>query len=135
MTKSKSWNIQELPGITPDTQAQLASLDIHTSQQLLQRGRTPGDQKQLASLLEIPLRYVLKWVALADLSRVPSVGCEFCGVLLHTGITSVSQLAQCPPSTLYRNVRRLHVATLRRSDLCPNPAQVNTWVQEAKQLT
>jgi hypothetical protein len=134
MIQAQVWNIQELPGITPDIQTQLASLNIHTSQQLLQRGRTSGEQKQLASRLQIPLRYILKWIALADLSRVPSVGCQFCGLLLHTGITSVSQLAQSPPNNLYRNIRRLHVATLRRSDLCPGQAQVNTWVQEAKQL-
>ncbi|NEO63853.1 MAG: DUF4332 domain-containing protein, partial [Moorea sp. SIO4G2] len=46
-------------------------------------------------------QYVNKWVALADLARIPSIGCQYCGLVLHAGICSLTQLAQTPPGLFH----------------------------------
>jgi len=89
-------------------------------------------QKELAFKIGVNLKNVLKWVALADLSRVESVGSQYCGLILHSGILSTAQLSEVYPPKLYEKVLRLQVATLRRKDLCPSIGLVQTWIREAK---
>ncbi|HEY9761376.1 MAG TPA: DUF4332 domain-containing protein [Trichocoleus sp.] len=132
--RSHSWNIQELPGLAPEFQQKLAECGIETTGQLLQRSRTISQRQSLARQLHLPLRYVNKWFALADLARIPSVGCQYNGLLLHAGIISVAQLIEVPLGTLHARLRRLQVATLQRSDLCPDPGQIAVWLKEARQL-
>ena len=78
------------------------------------------------------LTYINKWIALADLARVPSIGIQYCGLLLHAGVGSVVQLAQIPTHRLHKQILRLQVATMQRSDLCPAVDIVQQWIQEAK---
>ncbi len=126
--------LSQLPGLSVEQLAQLHSLGLQTTQDLLGQVRSPQALAQMAQRLSLPLRYIQKWAAMAELSQLPSVGCQHCGLLLHTGIASVSQLANSAPGRLHSQIRRLHTATLRRSDLCPTPDQVVRWVQEAKLL-
>jgi Domain of unknown function (DUF4332) len=130
--RSRSWNLHDLPGMERQFEQQLAHIGIQTTAQLLQKGRTVQAKHLLAQQLQLPLRYINKWVALADLARVPSVGCQYSGLLLHAGVISVSQLAQSTRGTLHSQLRRLHVTTLTRVDLCPDPSQVSRWIDEAR---
>jgi hypothetical protein len=82
----------------------------------------------------VPERYIKKWVILAELARLPSVGCTYSGLLLHAGIISVSQLADSTAPMLYTRIQRLHVKTMQRTNLCPSADQVSTWIQQAKQM-
>jgi hypothetical protein len=126
--------LKELPGLSADHQAALANLGFSTTTQLYRYGQTEARQLALAQRLQLPRRYVQKWVILAGLARVPGVGCQFNGLLLHAGITSVEQLAQTSAQRLAMQVKRLHVATLRRNDLSPTPDQVNLWINHARAL-
>jgi hypothetical protein len=128
----KTWPLQALPGISDEQVNQLHSLGLQTTQDLLVLARSPQTLQKAATQLNLPLRYLQKWVALSDLARLPSVGCQYCGLLLHSGIVSVSQLAIAAPGKLHSRIRRLHTMTLNRADLCPTPDQVVRWVQEAK---
>lgn len=133
--KPQSWPIQNLPGLSREHSTQLQQLGLTTTAHLLHQGRSPQAQQALARQLQLPLRYAQKWLALADLAQLPSVGCDYCGLLLHTGIQSIAQLAAIAPGRLHSQIRRLHTASLQRSDLCPDPAQVAVWVREAQQLS
>ena len=126
------WSIDKLPGLPENEQKLLQNLGIVTTKDLLNRANTPQAKQTLASLLQINIKYVNKWVALADLARLPSVGCQYCGLLLHAGIASVKQLAQTPIHRLHPQIMRLHVATMQRKDLCPSVDMVKQWIQEAK---
>ncbi|NJO94140.1 MAG: DUF4332 domain-containing protein [Hydrococcus sp. RM1_1_31] len=128
------WAIEQLPGLSQEQQAQLQAVGIVTTQQLLALANTALKKQALAAQLKIHLQYINKWVALADLARIPSVGCQHCGLLLHSGIASVVQLAQTPIHRLHRQILRLHVATLQRNDLCPSVDVVQRWIAEAKML-
>jgi hypothetical protein len=133
--KPCNWRIEALPGLSPEDQARLHEINIHSTLELLQQGSTPPKQQQLATRLHIHLHHVRKWVALADLARIPSVGCQYAGLLLHAGIASAQQLAQTPLHRLHPQLLRLQVATMQRPDLCPPVETVAIWVQEARSLT
>jgi hypothetical protein len=128
----QSHPLQALPGLSTEQLQLLHQVGLKTTADLLQAARSPAQLEAIAVQLKIPLRYLQKWVALADLARLPSVGSDYCGLLLHSGVASVAQLAAQAPGRLHPQIRKLHTMTMRRSDLCPTPDQVVQWVQEAK---
>jgi hypothetical protein len=130
--KPCDWPIENLPGLSPDELLKLQSCDIKTTLDLVKQGKTPAAKLALASKLQVNLQYVHKWVALADLARLPSVGTQYCGLLLHAGVISVVQLAEIPSHKLHQQIMRLQVATLQRRDLCPAVELVQQWSQQAK---
>lgn len=132
---SQSWAITQLPGLSSQDQALLLQCGIQTTQQLLQQTKTSAQQQALASRLHTHLQRVMKWSALADLARVPAVGCQYCGLLLHAGISSPAQLAETPLSRLHQQVLKLHVAMMQRQDLCPSLNQIAEWIEQAKWIS
>lgn len=133
-TEAANWAIAQLPGLTTSDLEKLHSLGIATTYQLLRQAQTPTQQRALAAKLQFHEHHIQKWVALANLARVPGVGCQFCGLLLHAGIASALQLAQASPNRLHQQMLRLHVATLTRNDLCPSVGDVSQWVTNARIL-
>ncbi|MDE5105540.1 MAG: DUF4332 domain-containing protein [Trichodesmium sp. St17_bin3_1_1] len=133
--KSQSWSIEKLPGLSQKDQILLRENGINTTRKLLEMTQTSEEKLILASQLKINLQYVKKWVALADLARVPTVSCEYCGMLLHVGIASVSQLSQMSTHKLHQQILKLQVSTMRRRDLCPTVDLVNKWIQQAQFLS
>ncbi|QSJ15919.1 DUF4332 domain-containing protein [Nostoc sp. UHCC 0702] len=137
-TKNKSaiascdWPIQQLPGLSHQEQSQLQNCGISTTRVLFKQANSPAAKLALANKLQVHLQYVNKWVALADLARIPSVGTQYCGLLLHAGIGSVAQLAEVPTHRLHQQIMRLQVATMQRRDLCPAIELVQQWSQQAK---
>jgi predicted RecB family nuclease len=131
---SSTYPLEDLPGMTADYASQLSGLGLTNTQQLYRLGQSPPHCQALAARLKLPQRYITKWVVLSALAQVPGVGCEYNGLLLHAGISSIEQLAQSSPQGLYPRIKRLHVATMRRSDLCPAPDQVSLWIQNAKAI-
>ncbi len=127
-----NWSIEKLPGLSDREQSQLQSCGIANTLTLVQQGKTPKDRLMLAHKLHIHLQHVNKWVALADLASIPSVGLQYCGLLLHSGVVSVAQLATIPPYRLHKQILRLQVATMQRRDLCPAVEEVQQWIQQAK---
>ena len=128
------WSIDLLPGLKRPEQELLKANGITSTRELLKRANTLQSKQALANSLKLNRRYIDKWVALADLARIPSVGYQYSGLLLHTGIISVSQLAQTPSHRLYRQIVRLQVATTLQKELSPPVEQVKKWVDEAKLL-
>ena len=128
------WPIEQLPGLSKINQEQLKSLGINNTQDLLKITKTKENKQHLANQLKCQLQLINKWAALADLARVPSVGCDYCGLILHSGIISVDQLSQTSVSFLHQQILKLQVATLQRKDLCPSPDVVKTWINEAKTI-
>ena len=133
--KSQSWSIEKLPGLSKKDQILLTKNGINTTRKLLEITKTSEEKLNLASQLKINLQSVKKWVALADLARVPTVGCEYCGLLLHGGIVSVSQLSQTSVHKLHQQILKLQISTMQRRDLSPALDLVNKWIQQAQFLS
>jgi Domain of unknown function (DUF4332) len=134
MPPPQSWPLTDLPGMSAQDYQKLYDVEIESTAALLKRTRTLAKQRQLAEKLKLSDRWVRKWMALAELSHLKSVGCQYCGLLLHAGVTSVAQLSTMSPSMLHRHILRLQVSTLQRRDLCPSAGVVMQWIQEAKQV-
>ncbi len=128
----RDWPIAHLPGLSKENQSQLEECSITTTGQLIRMTKTQAAKVLLANQLQINIQYVNKWVAMANLARIPSVGCQYCGLLLHAGVASPAQLAQMPVERLHQQVLRLHVATMQRNDLTPSVDRVQQWVQQAR---
>ncbi|MEG3934875.1 MULTISPECIES: DUF4332 domain-containing protein [unclassified Microcoleus] len=126
------WPIAHLPGLSKENQSQLEECSITTTGQLIRLTKTQAAKVLLANQLQINIQYVNKWVAMANLARIPSVGCQYCGLLLHAGVASPAQLAQMPVERLHQQILRLHVATMQRNDLTPSVDRVQKWVQQAR---
>ncbi|MGB3616232.1 MAG: DUF4332 domain-containing protein [Elainellaceae cyanobacterium] len=138
-----SWPIADLPGIDADICNALLAAGITTTEQLLQH-QAPDRQRSLAARLRMNPQHLGKWIAMADLARIPAVGCHYCGLLLHSGIASPKQLGTTPIDRLHRQLVKLHVATVRvgqsssrggdRQD-CPSLGDVKLWIQQARRLS
>jgi predicted flap endonuclease-1-like 5' DNA nuclease len=126
------WSIGDLPGLQNTERALLQQWGITTTGELLSVAPDAATKQKLAKNLGTKIQYVNKLVALADLARLPGVGCQYNGLLLHTGIISVKQLAQMPAHKIHQQLLRLHVATLQRRDLCPDISQVQNWIKQAQ---
>ena len=131
---SLEWPLEQLPGLSAEDGEGLGKCGLTTTTQLRQQAATKTDRLLLAERLRVRVESVQKWVALAELSSVPSVGCEYCGLLLHAGVASVSQLAQMPLHRLHQQILRVQVTMMHRRDLCPGVELVGRWIAEAKLL-
>ena len=128
------WSISLLPGLNAIEKELLIKNGIKTTQDLLVNSQTPQAKNELASKLKLHIKHINKWVALADLGRIKSVNSQYCGLLLHSGIASVKQLAHTPLQKLHPTIKRLYVATMQRRDLTPSIPLVKKWIEEAKLL-
>lgn len=129
-----NWPLDRLPGLSAGDRTALASLGYTTTAHLLAQASGRAGQQAIATQLNLHEHHVRKWAALADLARVPGVGCQFCGLLLHAGIISVAELAQAQAPRLHRQILRLQVSELRRRDLAPGASQIAAWIAQARQL-
>jgi predicted flap endonuclease-1-like 5' DNA nuclease len=128
------WSIGDLPGLNKIEQTLLEEVGITTTGQLLAVAPDAATKQKLAISLGTKIQYVNKLVALADLARLSGIGCQYNGLLLHTGIISVKQLAQMPAHKIHQQLLKLHVATLQRRDLCPGLTEVQKWIKQAGEL-
>lgn len=130
--KARNWEIEELPGLNQEELLKLQICGINTTLELVKQSKTLEAKLALSNKLQVHIQYIHKWVALAELASLPSVGIEYCGLLLHAGIISVAQLGEIPTHRLHQQIMRLQVATLQRRDLCPPVELVQQWSQQAK---
>jgi Domain of unknown function (DUF4332) len=130
----QNWLLHQLPALNEEHCQHLNQADIHTVWDLLQHSRTPEAQTKLAQRLHLHLHHVQKWRALADLARIPHVGPQYCGLLLHAGVPSAQNLANLPAGRLHRQIMKLQITAMQRADLCPSAAMVADWIQQAKRL-
>ncbi|MGK7913049.1 MAG: DUF4332 domain-containing protein [Synechococcus sp.] len=128
------WPIDRLPGLKRLDIEQLQAAGIGTTAELLTATAEEKGRKALALQLNLKQERINRWVAMASLARVPAVGCDYCGLLLHAGMIGPEQLAIATTSTLHRQIQRLHVATLRHTRACPTVADVGLWIAQAQRL-
>jgi predicted flap endonuclease-1-like 5' DNA nuclease len=128
------WKIESLPGLSAEMATALQGCGITMTGELWQRARNPQFKQTLAVQLKVKPQVISKWVAMADLARIQSIGCEYCGLLLHVGVASIPQLAQMTPARLHRQILRYQVKMMQRRDLCPTVDVVQQWIQQARRF-
>ncbi|MEM8505711.1 MAG: DUF4332 domain-containing protein [Cyanobacteria bacterium P01_D01_bin.1] len=134
MIASINYPIGQLPGLTKSQLHQLNSLGISTTFDLLRQGNSLAQRQQLSTQLSTNIKHINKWTALANLARIPGVGCQYCGLLLHAGVSTPSQLATMTVQRLHPQLLRLQVQLFRRADLAPDTSMVASWIRQAQQM-
>lgn len=134
MVKSANHPIAQLPGLMASHIEQLKACGIVTTFDLLRQGNSVAQRQQLSAQLNTNIKHINKWAALANLARIPSVGCEHCGLLLHAGVSTPQQLSTMTVQRLYPQLLRLQVQLFNRADLAPDTAQVAGWIQQAQMM-
>jgi len=132
--QGKSWSIQDLPRLDETARSRLQHLGITTTQELLLKAQTTQGKEEIARYLQQKPQQVNKWLIMADLARLPSVGCKYCGLLLHAGIGSIAQLSQMHPQKLHQKILRLQVSLFQSKDYCPAVGTVQNWIIDARQM-
>jgi predicted flap endonuclease-1-like 5' DNA nuclease len=132
---SLNFPIEQLPGLSAKDYTIFKSQGIITTQALLQRaGRSRSQQEALAAALGMRWQFLYKWLVFADLARISGIGCQYCGLIVHSGVGSIEQLAQTSVGKLHEGIKRLQVQTLQRTDLCPSLQEMSSWIKQAQQL-
>ena len=129
-----NYPINLLPGVSAFQAQQLCDFGIATTFDLLRQGNSLQQRQTLSSQLSTHIKYINKWTALANLARIPGVGCDYCGLLLNAGVSTPQQLATMTVQRLHPQLRRLHIQLFNRADLAPDTAQVAGWIAQAKQM-
>lgn len=132
--KGKDWPIAQLPRLDETTRSRLAALSLNTTHDLLHKAQTAQGKAAIARHLQQQPQQVSRWVIMADFARLESVGCQYCGLILHAGVGSIAQLSQMHPHQLHRQILRLQVSLFQRKDYCPPVETVQKWILEARQL-
>ncbi|TYQ28742.1 DUF4332 domain-containing protein [Pseudanabaena sp. UWO311] len=127
--------IELLPGLNAEDCNNLKKKGVTTTHALLQKaGRSKAQKEALAIALGVRVQLLTKWLAFADLAQIPAVGCQHCGVIVHSGIVSLEQLSQTPLDKLHKHIMRLQVQNFNRADLCPDISEMSIWIKQAQQL-
>jgi predicted flap endonuclease-1-like 5' DNA nuclease len=126
-------SLVKIEGIGEKYAIKLRMIGISTTDNLLDRGRTPQGREEIAKKSGITKTLILEWVNLADLFRIKGVGEEYSDLLEEAGVDTVVELAQRNPSNLYEAVVEVNKKKklVRR---LPPQAQVSDWVKQAKKL-
>ncbi|WP_017324124.1 DUF4332 domain-containing protein [Synechococcus sp. PCC 7336] len=129
------WPIEQLPGLNASDRRKLKHFGLVTTADLLNVAQSGNCHKTtVAAQLQTKVERLNRWLAMADLARLPAVGCQYCGLLLHAGMLSVTDLSAASAPQLHRLIQRLHVSTLRSVRNCPSVAQVSQWIYQARHL-
>lgn len=134
MVKSANHSIADLPGLSKPQREQLNAIGISTTFDLLRQGNSVVQRQQLSQKLSVNIKYISKWAALANLARIPGVGCQHCGLLLHAGVSTPQQLSVMTAQRLHPQLLRLQIQLFNRADRAPDIAQIATWIQQARAM-
>ncbi len=134
MVNSTNHSIACLPGLTKLQVEQLVAAGISTTFDLLRQGNSVVQRQSLSARLQTNIKYINKWAALANLARIPGVGTQYCGLLLHAGVSTPQQLAIMSAQRLHPQMMRLQVQLFNRADLAPTIAEVAGWIQQAQAM-
>ena len=84
--------LQSIEGIGKSYKLILKEAGFSTTEQLLEKGATPGGRKNVAADTGVSEKMILRWVNMADLFRIKGVGEEYSDLLEAAGVDTVLEL-------------------------------------------
>ncbi|WP_022948373.1 DUF4332 domain-containing protein [Methylohalobius crimeensis] len=125
--------LNELMGMTSELERKLKEIGINDSGDLLDAATTPKQRQVLSQQMAVPTRDVLELANRADLARIKGIGSVYSDLLEKVGVDTVKELATRRSDHLHQKilVTNEQVQLVKRP---PTLAQVEQWVEEAKQL-
>ncbi|MBI1384035.1 MAG: DUF4332 domain-containing protein [Rhizobiales bacterium] len=127
------YKIETVEGIAKVYGEKLRQAGVKRTDQLLERGASKKGRKELADVVGIDEKLILKWTNFCDLMRIRGVGEEYSELLEAAGVDTVKELKMRKPDNLHKamveaNAKRKMVRQL------PSLKQVEKWVAQAKEL-
>jgi len=123
--------IDEIEGIGPAFAAQLQRIDIKTTDELLEQGRTSNGRRDIAERTEIAEKKILQWVNMADLFRIKGVGAEYAELMEAAGVDTVKELKHRNAENLTKKMTEVN-AEKKLTRQVPSTKMVVQWIDEAK---
>jgi uncharacterized membrane protein len=122
-----------IEGIGKVYSKKLHTAGITNVDELLEKGSTPKGRKEIIKATGISEKRLLRWVNMADLYRVQSIGKEYADLLEAAGVDTVPELAQRAPASLLEKMTAAN-AQKKLVRRLPTISQVENWVAQAKSL-
>lgn len=126
--------MDEVSGIGPIYEEQLALAGITTADALLEKGAKPGGRAAIEKATGISETLILKWVNRIDLMRIKGVGSQYSDLLEAAGVDSPAELAQRNAAKLATTFLEVDAARPDMVRRVPTEAEVAAWIAEAKDL-
>ena len=126
-------HIETIEGIGQAYAAKLLSIDIKTTDQLLEKGATKKGRKVISEETGISEKLILTWINHCDLFRIKGIGPQYAELLEASGVDTVPELATRNPENLLAKMTEINDAK-KLVRAMPYLKQVHKWVEQAKNL-
>ena len=127
-----SYSIDDLP-IDAFYLPKLKAMRIRSTTSLLKHARTPKLRKELSEATGIPMKLILDWTNIADLTRVAGIAIDYAQLLVAAGVKTAKDLARRNPVTLTAKLAKAN-GEKRRVQLLPQERRLCRWIEAAKKI-
>jgi hypothetical protein len=130
-SKRKLFELKKFRGINKEHAKLLEREGIVNVNQMLERGKTPHDRKELAEKTGIPLESILEYVKLSDLCRLGAIKSVRARLYFDAGVDTPDKIASWDPEEL----RKMLVSFVRRTGfdgVAPLPKELRNAVETAR---
>ncbi len=128
-----SYEIEEIEGVGSGYGQRLRDIQVESTLDLLNRCQDPAQVAEIAEAVGIEQFVVQKWIAMADLLRVPGVRGQSAKLLAYSGVDSVAALAAKKPATLAKALAATHEKDAPTAS-APSETTVAAWIDAANRL-
>jgi len=126
-----SYKISEIEGIGPAYAEKLATAEIATTDDLLDRCETSAGRKAVSEATGLSTALLLKWANRADLMRIKGVGPQFAELLENAGVDTVKELRTRNAANLTTKMDEINQQK-KLARTAPSASLVEGWIGQAK---
>jgi len=98
------YKVIDIEGIGQNYAEKLNNLEIFTTSDLLEKGKTKKGREGIAAKTGIPESLILTWVNHADLFRIKGVAAQFAELLEAAGVDTVKEFATRKAENLHEKL-------------------------------
>ena len=128
-----SYKISEIEGIGPAYAEKLATAEIATTDDLLDRCETSAGRKAVSEATGLSTAVLLKWANRADLMRIKGVGPQFAELLENAGVDTVKELRTRNAANLTTKMDEINQQK-KLARTAPSATHVEGWIGQAKEI-
>lgn len=128
-----SYPIAKVGAIAPFYAAKLKAAGIRSTTTLLRRTATPKLRKELCEATNIPMKLILDWANISDLTRVRGIALDYSELLVACGVDTVKDLSRRNATNLVARMEEVN-GKKQLVDLLPSEKRVCGWIASAKAL-
>lgn len=125
-------SLAQIEGMTEDYITRLRTSGVPSLRSLYRACVSKANRAKIVQATGISEKLILKWINLADLTRIRGITLEYAQLLHSLGIGTIQELSKVAPEILYyyleRNYKVKNIAKL------PPRLQIYSWVLQARQL-